>query len=195
MYGSRINLNKNSSRTNRLAINPYEFGRELAQETGMFNHITDNNKFIASNKCVQFVPGVGNIPLQNQIDYQSQIDTETDLYNLNRLNSKCPSKQYSPQESTALNCDSCENCDQGLPCSCYHCKQQESVIPNCNKKIIPQWTKLDYRKSCNLPGIYINRFEPLCINPQNPNRIHNNTYIGKDTRNDIKDKFTNYCSK
>lgn len=192
MYGSQNFLNVSSSRNNRLSVNPYEFGRELSQEHAPYKHITDANRFHPLGGCSQYVPGVGNLYQSNQGINRSQVDIESDLKNQIRPLSDCPNEKYLPIKSQALNCSGCENCDQGLPCSCLHCKSKnETSLPDCHNQIIPVHTRLDYIKPCNLPGIYINRFEPLCTNLQNPERIHRNTYIGLGSRNYLKDKFAN----
>lgn len=190
MYSNQFHLNKKGSRQDRLAVNPYEFGRELSQEHAPFYHTTDPNRFLPLTDCYQYIPGVGNKHIKNQGTSRQSIDIESDLRNQNRQLSYCPKEKFLP----VLNCSDCESCDQGLPCSCYHCKQNlhnGNDAAECDFQIIPEHTKLNYIKPCNLPGIYINRFEPLCRNVQDPNKIHKNNYIGIDSRNFMKDKFAN----
>jgi hypothetical protein len=54
--------------------------------------------------------------------------------------------------------------------------------------LVPEYTRLN--KSCNVfSGITINRFHPLCEDLQQLNKIHSNSYIGTNTRLQIKDSY------
>jgi hypothetical protein len=190
-FGKGKNNNKNQPapvKNNRLAVNPYELGKELTQEHAPFYYSTDSNRYMPLANCYQYIPGVGNKHMQSQGINRNNVDTESELRNQTRIASYCPSKQYHPAKQSTGNC---ANWDQGLPCSCRYCMSKSSREDPCHNQIIPEHTRLDYIKPCNLPGVYINRFEPLCINVQDPRRIHKNSYIGMDSRNYVKDKFTN----
>ena len=55
--------------------------------------------------------------------------------------------------------------------------------------LIPEQSR-QFGKACNLPGVFINRFEALCDDLQDPRTIDSNQKIGVDTRNIIKDAYS-----
>ena len=116
------------------------------------------------------------------------VDIESELRNQTRHLSKCPEERYDPTKLE--NCKSCKKCNEGLPCDCKHCKETkfENRLRDCNNGLIPSYTRIN--RSCNvLSGITINRFDPLCENPQNIKTIQSNSYIGSNTRLNVKDAF------
>ena len=107
-----------------------------------------------------------------------------------------PGRMRSPYaDSPAVNCFGCPNCNLGLPCECDHCKYKRGLGMNnrsvCKNQIIPVQTR-PLGKACNIPGVFINRFEDTCFDYQNPSTIQSNWYIGMDTRNDIKDNMAQF---
>lgn len=135
------------------------------ESVGPFNWATD--KGIKENKESCFL---GTAPFSHnpfKSIPENVIDYESDLKGLTRDNSKCSTHKYNPQTSQKINF-----------------KWNECV----DNKLLPEYTKLN--KSCNvLSGITINRFNPLCDDPQELTKIHNNTYIGSNTRLLIKDAY------
>lgn len=121
----------------------------------------------------------------------SVIDTESDLRNQTRILSRCASSRFDPTKLD--NCKDCNQCNEGLPCGCSHCKQTkyENNLKECEKsRLIPEYTRVN--KPCNIfSGITINRFDPLCDDLQDANKIQSNSYIGTNTRLEIKDAFKN----
>jgi hypothetical protein len=120
----------------------------------------------------------------------NSIDIENDLRNSTRQLSRCPESRFDPTKLE--NCKSCDNCNQGLPCGCYHCKDTKTQnklneTSDCDK-LIPEYTRIN--KPCNIfNGISINRFNPLCEDLQDTNKIQSNSYIGTNTRLQVKDTF------
>lgn len=156
------------------------------ESTDPFKWITDP---IYENKesCYQFNSPFmhkqfNNIPGAN-------IDVSSELRNQTRLLTRCPEGRFDPTKLD--NCKNCEKCNQGLPCGCTHCKEtkHENKLNDCKfTGLIPEYTRVN--KPCNIfAGIHINRFHPLCQDPQELNTIHNNNYIGSNTRNVVKDAF------
>ena len=78
--------------------------------------------------------------------YSGPVDIESQLLNLTRKASRDPKKQYNPLK------DSCRNSDRCL-----------SKLPECHLRTDD--TRLSNPAS-NLRGIQIERFNPLCKNPQ-----------------------------
>jgi len=197
---------------------PSELQQEMNQEMGVFSHSTDANRFLPLTTCAQYIPGVGNHGVTNGQGVQrGDIDTESNLRQQNTIASKRPDFSLTPWKQE---CNTCKNCNFGLPCNCRHCGTNDphgrnaagarsafgamnqgigpvdSNVPSeCPNPLEPEYTRLDTIKPCNLPGVHINRFEALCESPQNPDRIHGNQYIGVGTRNYITDKFDTLFGK
>lgn len=107
--------------------------------------------------------------------YNGPVDVESDLFNINRRSSSCPSNKYTP------NCDPKNFNNQGEPCG-------SGVIQSCNKnnsELRNPWNRandnnLTNFENCyfqtedtrlsnpnsNLRGTGINRFNPLLFEPQ-----------------------------
>jgi len=104
------------------------------------------------------------------------IDVDSELRNLNRAASRCPSNKFNPN----CNKNGCES-DQGQPCgqgvvagnrmtsgeqlkNGKRCGDNNLVdFPTCHFSV--EDTRLS-NPSCNLRGTGWNRFQPLCLNPQ-----------------------------
>ena len=68
---------------------------------------------------------------------------------------------------------------------------EQDYRKGCTNQLIPEQSR-PVGKACNLPGVFINRFEPLCDNLQDLKTIDSNRKIGVDTRNTIKDSYADY---
>jgi len=104
----------------------------------------------------------------------SNIDTESELKNLNYKNSKCTQHRYKPKNAFK--------------------KSDLTKKQQCPLQLIPNETRQP--KTCNgLSSININRFEPLCLDSQKLSRIHTNDYNGQPTRLIMKDITTKMRKK
>lgn len=101
------------------------------------------------------------------------IDIESNLRGQTNNLSKCAEHKFNPNSETPID---------------YKWKE-------CfDKRLVPEYTRTD--RPCNiLSGITINRFHPLCDDFQELNQIHHNTYIGSNTRLQIKDAFKEQQNK
>lgn len=199
-------------------LDNFYYRRELLETQGPGLYRMDPNRHLPLTDCAQHIPGVNHAHVENQGILRSQVDFESDLRRQFRPLSLCPTHKYQPHAvktsrgsyqmgriGSLVNCESCENCNLGLPCGCQHCKAnlqaiagdenpQPGMNPNavnrkmCKNQVIPEQTR-KFGKACNLPGVFINRFEPLCDDLQNLHTIHSNNYIGSDTRNLVKDAY------
>jgi hypothetical protein len=128
---------------------------------GAFRYLTDASVVESKETCY-----LGLSPFQHN-PYKSvpvdSIDIESELRGQTQILSKCP------KPSTA--------------------KPYETKLKDCvDKKLVPEYTRLN--KPCNIfAGISINRFDPLYDDIQNFQRIQSNTYIGANTRLQVKDAF------
>lgn len=139
-------------------------------------HLEDHT---SSKSCHMGFPGY--LP-QNEGVLSSSIDVESELKRLNYINSKSPESRYNPIK----NCKDCKKYGTGIYCSHSVKNTHNHVLTDCDNQLIPQYTR--ELKACNdITSININRFEPLCVDVQKDKRIHNNSYIGSQTRNESKD--------
>jgi hypothetical protein len=137
------------------------------ESTGAFKWITDS-VYEHKDSC-----DVGVSPfMHNQFKSipSSAIDIENDLRNQTRLLSRCPSSRFDP--SKVIN-------DNKFSSKLEDCK---------SNSLVPEYTRIN--KPCNIfSGISINRFHPLCEDLQDSNKIQSNSYIGTNTRLQVKDAF------
>jgi hypothetical protein len=151
----------------RSAYDQCALDKKLQESTGPFNYATDSEIIESKQSCF-----LGASPfMHNQFPSipKESIDIESDLRGQTRNLSKCPSQKYNPNQQAPFT----------------------SSIKECTDiTLVPEYTRIN--KPCNIfSGITINRFHPLCDDVQSLNKIHNNTYIGINTRLHVKDSFKN----
>lgn len=96
------------------------------------------------------------------------VDYESELRGQNDVLSKCPEEKHKMSEPP-------------LSWKLRQCGDEQ---------LKPQYTRT--KKSCNvLSGVSINRFDPVTENLQKLEKIHKNTYIGRNTRMETKDTYKN----
>lgn len=161
--------------------------QKQVESTAPFNYITDT---VYENKDACFVSASPFMHNQFYNISPNNVDIENDLMNRNRLLSRCPETRFDPTK--LQNCKLCTKCNEGLPCGCGHCKdtRYQNSLKDCesNKGLVPEYTRIN--KPCNIfSGITINRFNPLCEDLQEASKIQSNSYIGTNTRLEIKDAF------
>lgn len=120
----------------------------------------------------------------------SLVDIESELFTLNTPLTKCDTGMY----KRIKNCKDCNNCDQGVPCNCKHCRSSKHSGKNgdfCANTA--ESTRL--RKPCNLRNssstVTTQAFD--FDFPFKPLLVQGNGYIGSNTRNftkDIQKQFT-----
>ena len=138
------------------------------------------NQPLICGTCFQDNPSIimqkSGVSLSGSADwrfYDGPIDVESELRNLTRPASRCPSKQYLPK------CSSCGCRYQGQPCGagvsklCQDCQNgkikngkrcgdQDLIdFPDCHFPV--DYTRLT---NCIQRGVGINRFEYPCMDPQ-----------------------------
>ena len=165
---------------NRLKYDNCEIKKYNQETTGPGNYLYDTP--IMCDNCLNDNPRVINqkkgVSLNSNVDwrfYYGPVDVESDLFNLNRNLSRCPSKKYEP------NCDpnSCTNqgeiCGTGVIESCNDPKNPlrnswnrpgDNNLVNFKNCFFPTEDTRLSNPSTNLRGTGWNRFETLCHNPQ-----------------------------
>jgi hypothetical protein len=107
--------------------------------------------------------------------YAGPVDVESELFNITRQNSKCPTKKYSPNCSPKDCANQGEPCGAGVSETCTDSKSSlrnpwnrpgDNDLVNFPKCTFPtEDTRLSNPVE-NLRGTGWNRFDPLCKDPQ-----------------------------
>lgn len=161
----------------RLKYDECETKKYNEETSGPGNYMVDTPKH--SKMCWNDNPRVINQRVGDSMNtnvdwrfYAGPVDVESDLLNINRRSSSCPSNKYSP------NCGPNDCNNQGEPCGA-------GVIGNCSNNLRNSWNRpndnnLTNFENCyfetedtrlsnpnsNLRGTGINRFNHLLFDPQ-----------------------------
>lgn len=140
---------------------------DLKQSTAPLKRMLDPT---FANNCTSCRPAdIGYIGKQGaSVTHQMPlIDVESDMKLLTYRNTRDPMKKYRPC------CPYCKNpSSEGYPCgggvvACQECRGKMYHFPACS-------ISTDYPRvtnpPCNLRGTGVNRFQPLCLDPQDLNR-------------------------
>jgi len=168
------------------------YKRRLHESTSPLLYNINPIAYESCTKCHMAYPGfIGSLGGQGFGIGPDRVDIDSDLRGQTRLLTNCPTHKYNPHSYKY--CGSCQNCNQGLPCGCEHCKHKDvSGLKDCRPGIIPI-ESLDTRAfdACNpAREAYLDRFDYLCCNPQAPSRwafYPGNRRLGAETRLDMKD--------
>lgn len=164
--------------SNRLNFDTCQYKQKIVESTGPGNYML-NTPPVSCEPCYPFDPSVRLQRQGNSIDTSRPlIDINSELLNIVRPASKCPSRKWIPK------CPNC-NCDVGEPCG-----QGVSLCRTCSEKLrngercVDQFSndsKLTHYKdcnvfspdetrnsnpACNLRGTGFNRWDWVCMNPQ-----------------------------
>ena len=157
------------SGTVRLSDDPEAYRKRLMESTRPLEYVLNP---IGHQRCEQVLATApGMIAKQGvSMSYsRSPVDIESDLLNLSRPKSKDPAKLYSPT------CPDIYKSKEGYPCgggatnNYGLLKTQEKLHHHKESPLM-----MTYSRSTNPPstlrGTGINRFNPLCLDPQDPTR-------------------------
>jgi len=138
------------------------------------------NTPVLCNTCFQDNPQIinqrGGVSMNANADwrfYAGPVDVETDLLNINRPATNCPSGKYEPKCPNCGVVVSGQPCGDGVALSCYNCKMKIPTGGMCNQDLVNlpdchfpiENTRLS-NPPCTLRGTGWNRFDPLCMDPQ-----------------------------
>lgn len=172
----------------RLKYDPNTYAAELKQSTGAVKYRLDP---YFANQCAPCrAPEVGFIGKQGvSITHQRPlIDVDSDLRLLNFQATRDPSQKYQPQCPDGKNRDG-----NGYPCgggvTAGFCDSQEKLhhFPIC--EIGTDYTRIS-NPTCTMRGTGVNRFQPLCLQPQDQCRWLNPSEVGINYRMVVKDNHT-----
>jgi hypothetical protein len=184
---------------NRTLYDPCEANLKIKESMNVGNYSL-NTPIICGN-CFQENPRIidqkTGVSMNSGVEwrfYAGPVDIESDLKNINKQYSKCPSNKYNPSSNDVT----CNN--QGYPSG-------QGVVIGCKNKKTPlkkPWSRgqdnnlVDFPKCffptedtrlsnppTNLRGTGINRFNPLCLDPQAQVLFPVNSHIS--TRIVVKD--------
>lgn len=163
---------------NRLAYDTCE--SKIAIQESVAPGVYQINTPVLCNTCFQDNPQIinqrGGVSMNANTDWRfnaGPIDVETDLMNINRPATNCPSGKFQPK---CPNCnivlsgqpcgqgvaEVCKNCSMPLPKGAM-CNQDLVNMPDCHFPV--ENTRLSNPPS-TLRGTGWNRFEYLCLDPQ-----------------------------
>ena len=175
------------------------YNQRIHESTSPLTYVINPLAYESCTKCHMAYPGfIGALGGQGFGIGPDRVDVDSDLRGQTRLQSRCASHTYNPLSYKY--CSACQNCDQGLPCGCAHCKTRDvSGLKDCRPGIIPIESQ-DSRafNACNdTKNRYLDRFDYLCQNPQDPKRVFfypGNRRLGAETRLDIRDYCGSNCT-
>ena len=165
---------------NRLKYDNCEIKKYNQESLGPGNYLYDTP--LMCNNCLNVNPQIINqkngVSINSNVDwrfYSGPVDVESDLFNINRKASSCPTNKYTPN----CNPDDCSNqgeiCGAGVTETCSDSKNplrnpwnrpgDNNLVnfPNC---FFPTEDTRLSNPSTNLRGTGWNRFNPLCHDPQ-----------------------------
>lgn len=160
---------------NRLKYDNCEIKKYNQESTGPGNYLCDTP--LICNNCFNDNPRVINqktgVSMNSHVDwrfYSGPVDVESELFNLNRANSRCPTNQYIPKCGPD-DCTTGEPCGAGVSESCSNTRNPWNRVGDNNLVNFPNcfFPTEDTRLSnpcTNLRGTGWNRFVPLCKDPQ-----------------------------
>ena len=162
---------------NRLNYDTCEYKQTLAQSIGP-GHYQINTPPISCEACYPYPPSTRLQRSGGSVDMSKyMIDVDSEMLNITRAASKCPSHKFLPSCPDCIS-ESGEPCGQGVTNDCKTCDGQLkngemcptnfskglNSFPDCN--ILPQEETRISNPPCNLRGTGWNRWEWLCLNPQ-----------------------------
>lgn len=138
------------------------------------------NTPVACNGCYQVNPSIlmqkGGVSLQKDTPwrfYNGPIDVESDLKNITRPATKCPTFKYQPKCENTICLNQGQPCGQGVVKGCENSNavNKNGLMANdnlvdLNDCLFPVENTRLSNPPCTLRATGINRFNPLCLDPQ-----------------------------
>lgn len=163
---------------NRCNYDTCQYKQTLAESIGP-GHYMVNTPPISCEPCYPFPPSTRLQRSGASIDTTKyMIDIDSEMMNITRAYSKCPSKKWISKCSNCVT-DSGEPCGQGVANSASSCQQNNNIkdgsrCPDSFSQGLTHWKDCmvpseETRTSnppCNLRGTGWNRWEWLCLDPQ-----------------------------
>lgn len=157
-------------------VKAYE--NSLHQSTKPLNFQLDPITTTRCDPCRPTQPGLNSRVGVSITHERPLVDVESELLLLNYRNTKDPNQKYKP---------SCPQCGGWYPCGgvAGNCQEKLQHLPQCDG-LLTDSTRIS-NPVCTARGIGINRFQPLCLNPQDENRWMHPSEVGISYRIVVKD--------
>jgi len=158
---------------NRLNYDTCTYKHTLAESISPGDYLLNTPK-ISCEPCYQSNPSVRLQSIGNSVSKTNYlIDVDSELLGITRKSSNCPDKKFLP-ECKNCKCSSGEVCGQGVTNLCKDCDNKLKEGGKCGDEDLYDFKDCyimtdDSRLSnppCNLRGTGWNRWEWLCLNPQ-----------------------------
>lgn len=166
------------------------YARDLKQSTDPLRYHLDPSYANRCNPCrpadVGYIGRVG-VSITHQ---RPLVDVESDLLRLNAPYSRDPLQKFrpeclqNPKQMGGAACVEGYPCGGGVVAGCQDRQERLHHFPSC--QLGTEYTRIS-NPICNSRGIGINRFQPLCMNPQDENRWLPPSELGISYRNVVKD--------
>lgn len=166
--GGEFDLGKNRNQLGRLRDDSCEVSNIHKESKGPGQYKLSASQQLNKNTYMEH-PTINLGRLENRGIDPSCVDIESELYNLPRKDSKCPTKKYLPSTGNKQDC---------------------LTYKSPQKQIVPESTRMN--KSCDITSgksVLGYQFNNLCENPQELQRIHSNHIIGRNSRLCYKDNY------
>ena len=162
---------------NRCNYDTCQYKQVLAESIGP-GHYMINTPPISCEPCYPFDPTVRLQSSGASIDTtKNMIDIDSEMLNITRAYSKCPSKKWITKCSNCQNSFVGEPCGQGVSTTCNPCKNNlkpgercpdsySSGLKHWKDCFVPPEDTRTSNPACNLRGTGWNRWEWLCLDPQ-----------------------------
>jgi len=176
----------------RLSYDPVTYDIDIKQSTQPLRYRMDP---LYANPCGQIcrpadVGYIGRVGNSIEKGY-SLVDTDSEMKLLNYRASKAPQHHFHPK----LNQSSCKTGYPGPEAGGiqFELLEQDKCtnpsdkwhFPEC-RKLRTEYTRVTYPK-CDLKGTGVNRFQPICLDPQHPSRWEHPSELGVNYRMVVKD--------
>ena len=176
----------------RLAYDPVTYETDIKQSTEPFRYRLDP---IYANPCGQLcrpddIGYIGRVGVSIEKKH-SLVDTDSELKLLNYRASRAPQYKYMPDVRHSSEQTGYPGPEAGgiqseiLDQDKYRDPSDKWNFPECGK-LRTEYTKISY-PVCDLKEIGVNRFQPLCLDPQDPSRWEHPSEIGINYRMISKD--------
>lgn len=165
----------------------YDLGaykKSLEQSTNPLKYRLDPIAVTRCDPCRPMQPGYIAKTGVSVTHQRPLVDVESELMLLNYKASKDPNQHFQPT------CPQCGECMEGYPCGggvvagCKKCQENLQHLPMCGP--FTDYTRIS-NPICTARGVGINRFQPLCLNPQDENRWLHPSEVGINYRMVVKD--------
>lgn len=150
---------------------PYEY--KMQQSVAPMQYRLFNNYGVHTNPCRMNDVGILGTNGASSHPERSLIDVDSNLKNLNIPLSNASCTQYVPDCPCGKSVDDCISCSKN--------KHQKECTLNRN------WTRLTNPICATGRELGINRFQPLCLNPQDRQRWEHQAEVGINYRMVAKD--------